>query len=676
MRSLTDRIGETITAHAGSGNFASNSVPQTVALRNGGFAIGWLTPTGTSESPTQLIVEIYDAAGALKNSNIVINQVGEFRLADLAFGGLAVAWTDAGNLKLQSFTDQGIAIAASSIAATNVGSLLTTFSVAGDNFGNAVLHWAGQQSSESKGFGTFSPSGKPLWVSPPPAGQWSADAAVNDNRPVLAWVGDTGQQDSNGLPIYDVGTTSYNADGSVFRSFSMTLPTTILETTRGTIVGRPDRVQAAPLRNGEVLLTWVLSPGDPGNHVQAQIFSSDGTPQGKLIDIVAPANTVFENTSVTKLPSGGFALAWDRHDGDINSDVYAQFFDRLGGATSAAFQVASQPSWESMPSILSTPRGRLIAAWADEGSTRFQIFAGESPPTRANDHNGDGVSDVILRHDDGAISLLVFDKIAFKAIWDTPLSNEWKMAGAGDFDGNGRADILWRSVTGTLAQWSGAANGAFTPAWGTSVDLSWKVAGTGDFNGDGKDDILWRSTSGALADWIASANGGFSSGWGTIVDLSWSVAGTGDFNGDGKDDILWRCTDGSLATWLASKDGGFIPTWGTVLSSEWDVVGTGDFNRDGKSDVLWRSTDGSVSYWIGTGDGGFIPACGTNTLSHFDAVGIGDYDGDGFDDVLWQGESGQLLVTFGTDGGDGYFAGWPDVGSVPTGWQVQQELFA
>ena len=30
----------------------------------------------------------------------------------------------------------------------------------------------------------------------------------------------------------------------------------------------------------------------------------------------------------------------------------------------------------------------------------------------------------------------------------------------------------------------------------------WQIAGTGDFNGDGKSDILWRQISGAVAIWL------------------------------------------------------------------------------------------------------------------------------------------------------------------------------
>jgi hypothetical protein len=34
-----------------------------------------------------------------------------------------------------------------------------------------------------------------------------------------------------------------------------------------------------------------------------------------------------------------------------------------------------------------------------------------------------------------------------------------------------------------------------------SGDTSWKVVSTGDFNGDGKPDLLWQHTAGWLAVW-------------------------------------------------------------------------------------------------------------------------------------------------------------------------------
>src|SRR3989441_1365059 len=74
-----------------------------------------------------------------------------------------------------------------------------------------------------------------------------------------------------------------------------------------------------------------------------------------------------------------------------------------------------------------------------------------------------------------------------------------------------------------------------------SVDLNWRIAGTGDLDGDGKADILWRNSA-TGENYIFFMNGTTIRAEGFVrqVDLNWKVAGVGDFNGDGKADILWR----------------------------------------------------------------------------------------------------------------------------------------
>jgi hypothetical protein len=53
-----------------------------------------------------------------------------------------------------------------------------------------------------------------------------------------------------------------------------------------------------------------------------------------------------------------------------------------------------------------------------------------------------------------------------------------------------------------------------------SPDASWSVAQIGDFNGDGKSDLLWRqSGSGTLAEWLMD---------GSQITSSQSIAATPD----------------------------------------------------------------------------------------------------------------------------------------------------
>ncbi len=143
----------------------------------------------------------------------------------------------------------------------------------------------------------------------------------------------------------------------------------------------------------------------------------------------------------------------------------------------------------------------------------------------------------------------------------TVVATSWHVAGVADFNGDGRDDILWRNDSGAMTNWLGTASGGYTDNSANAsvtIGTAWQIAGTGDFNGDGRDDILWRNTDGSLTDWLGQANGSLADDAGsTSVATSWHIAATGDFNGDGRDDILWRNDDGQLTDWLGQANGSF-----------------------------------------------------------------------------------------------------------------------
>jgi len=312
-----------------------------------------------------------------------------------------------------------------------------------------------------------------------------------------------------------------------------------------------------------------------------------------------------------------------------------------------------------------------------------------------NDFNGDGRSDILWRNDNGTVSEWLgtrtggfTDNVATAATGAAP--NDWHVAGTGDFNGDGRVDILWRNDNGTITDWLGNGNGSFTDNYaqaGTgAAPNSWHVAGTGDFNGDGISDILWRNDSGFFGNWLGTTTGGFTdniaNGSGAVGN-DWHIVGTGDFNGDGVDDLLWRNDNGTITDWLGSGSGSFIDNFahaGTgAAPNSWHVVGTGDFNGDGLSDILWRNDNGFFGDWLGTASGGFTDniANGTGAVGNdWHIVGTGDFNGDSIDDILWRNDSGTITDWLGAANGSfsDNFA-HAGTGSAPNSWHVQDPFF-
>jgi len=303
------------------------------------------------------------------------------------------------------------------------------------------------------------------------------------------------------------------------------------------------------------------------------------------------------------------------------------------------------------------------------------------------DINGDGRDDLVWRNSDGRTTNWLglanggYSDNATNSSTSVPLS--WHIDGIGDFNGDGRDDILWRNDDGRTTNWLGLANGGYFDNANNSmtfVPLSWQVAQVGDYNGDGRDDILWRNNDGRITDWLGLANGGYFDNAGassTFVPLSWQIAGIGDINGDGRDDIIWRRDDGAFTTWLSQPNGSFVSndtnSW-ALVPTNWKVEGTGDFNGDGADDIVWRRDDGAFTTWLSTGNGSFVSNDANSWAvipTTWQVVETGDYNGDGRDDILWRRSDGGFTNWLST--GNGSFVS-NDLNAftvIPNAWHVQ-----
>jgi hypothetical protein len=154
------------------------------------------------------------------------------------------------------------------------------------------------------------------------------------------------------------------------------------------------------------------------------------------------------------------------------------------------------------------------------------------------------------------------------------------VAGTGDFNGDGLDDLLLRHTNGTVTEWLGQANGGFFSnhaAVAYPLDTAWEVAGIGDFNGDGRDDVLLQHQNGSITNWLGQTGGTFFSNHAVAsypLPAGWDVAEIGDYNGDSRDDVLLRHTNGTITDWLGRSDGGFFSNHAVAtypLDSGWNL---------------------------------------------------------------------------------------------------------
>lgn len=287
------------------------------------------------------------------------------------------------------------------------------------------------------------------------------------------------------------------------------------------------------------------------------------------------------------------------------------------------------------------------------------------------DFNGDGKTDLIWRDENtgnlqiwlmnGANTISVFQLEGMNRDWDFKI---------GDFNGDGKSDLFWRNYkTGENQVWYNNNNGNnFTKTNLIRVDpqtLGYWDFKVGDFDGDGKHDLMWRNyTNGQNAIWTIEGQEVTGRFLYTLdrENLKYDFL-IGDFNGDGKTDLFWRhYQTGVNAVWLMD---GFQFTQAefvfTVNDFNWDAK-IGDSNNDGKSDLFWNHLqNGEVAIWQFNGvqvqQAEIIIQIPDTDWEH----AIGDVNGDGKTDLIWRNYRDNKVAIWEIDGFkfNGYFLGNP-----------------
>ena len=374
-----------------------------------------------------------------------------------------------------------------------------------------------------------------------------------------------------------------------------------------------------------------------------------------LAELYDPATGAWQLTGkLAQKPSWGQNTATLMPNGHV---LVAGGADGNGAARSIELYDPAAGVWSSMPDLVH-PRDdhtatllandKVLFAGGWEGDPYWiytihsstELFDLNLPPDSSlvGDFNADGKSDILWRS--GKRDLVAWQMnglvISSNSLLPTPPWWWWSPAAVGDFDGDSKGDILWRSVSGDVAVW--LMDGARIASFHTvgRVWTGWTISGVGDFDGDRRADILWRSVSGDVAVWLMDGARIDSSHAVGNVWTGWTISGVEDFDGDRRADILWRDTAGDVAIWL--MDGPKIASAHGIgnVSTGWSISGLGDFDGNHRADILWRHTAGDVAIWLMDGPK-IASAHGIgNVWTGWRISGVGDFDGDRRADILWQ----------------------------------------
>ncbi|WP_020390821.1 FG-GAP-like repeat-containing protein [Kribbella catacumbae] len=324
------------------------------------------------------------------------------------------------------------------------------------------------------------------------------------------------------------------------------------------------------------------------------------------------------NTSRTKLAD--LDLSDFNHDGrcDVRTKSDGVIFSGGRTAPPARIDLLWKSTGTALSRVWQVRNGTVQRDYVSGNYSTGWNLAGSA------DFNADGITDSVLRGPNGEVAVqavnhlgeLVPDIGSLQDLRGT-LPKTTTLAATGDLNGDGRADIVWRHQDGQIELWpAGQKDNAATINQGDDPTIivggAWRIKGAGDFNLDGRSDLLWADDDGRLSIWYMDGHH-VSATYDlpppqTQDPFKWVYQGVGDFNADGRSDILVRRPDnGALKIiWLhgthpSASYPNFQNNPSLLAGMDWKVVGIADANADGRSDIVWHHQGGNVAIWLMNG---------------------------------------------------------------------------
>lgn len=375
-----------------------------------------------------------------------------------------------------------------------------------------------------------------------------------------------------------------NNTGAVYCTLSprLTLGTSSVSLTgyQATVTSSP-----VPVTNISVIaITWATSSNQPWLSATPQGSTSNSTP-GQL-QIAANGNGLAPGTYTGTVTVASTSIHLDE------SQTIAVTFTVQESLPNPSSPAASGAAPGARYSILWRNSDGFLAFWHMNGvSLTSMDLASINQMTNSNwriaafaDLNGDGSRDIVWEEQTQGWLAVWFMQgnqvIGTQYLSINKIDPSWKIKAAGDVNGDGKADLIWQADDGTLAVWymNGAqVIGTYWLSINKMSDTNWQIVGAGDLDGDGKADIVWQDkTDGWLGVWLMNGSQVVSTRILSIpkmTDPTWTIVGVQDVNGDGRADLLWQRDDGHVATWFMNAD---------------QVIATYMLNPSQVSNTSWR----------------------------------------------------------------------------------------
>ncbi|MGC2422757.1 MAG: FG-GAP-like repeat-containing protein [Nitrospirota bacterium] len=184
---------------------------------------------------------------------------------------------------------------------------------------------------------------------------------------------------------------------------------------------------------------------------------------------------------------------------------------------------------------------------------KVDCATGSGPRSVAvGDFKGDGKLDLAVAGDSSVSILFGNGDGTFLGNSDYGIVGATSVA-IGDFNGDGKLDLAIATITQTVSIMLGNGDGSFaTPVDYTTgySDIPLYSVATGDFNGDGKLDLVVINMYGTVSVLLGNGDGTFQSKVDYATGGESESVAVGDFNGDGKLDLAVAINNGTVSVLL------------------------------------------------------------------------------------------------------------------------------